>query len=164
MGDELSSWAYRSHDDLFDLLSIDLEEVLSLRVDKPGAYALASAKSDWTFRYPGGLSRVYYIGRAGSRRDRRRLITHWDQVFWTKERNPNGPKHRGRPWTRAHQREPIYAYGAEFGASVMWWDARTSQTANQLEARLMEDFHTHYGVLPVANRRRESKRPQRASV
>ncbi len=136
-------WLERNLDyefDLFDASEIDLDNFTS------GAYILRAKTLTKPFLYPGGRSKVFYIGKADG--ESGRLASHFNIGWHVSDRNDAEGQFSD------FMIPPLYNYAWKFNARLMWISTRGTQMARNLEKRLLRDFWAKYGALPVANLRR----------
>lgn len=108
---------------------------LSIIDEKPGAYVIVSQGQ--YFPYPGGESKVMYIGESDNLR--RRLIDHYNEY----------KKVCGKQYSQSCPSR--YYYMESFGAKVYCFYTRGGQTSKNLESDLIEYFTNRYGAIPVGN-------------
>lgn len=103
---------------------------------EPGAYVLIAVKGQ--FKYLGGMSSVFYIGKASKLRQR--LRRHKRKFKEATNKNRSHPIYR-----------PVTEYAAEYGAIVAVLQADEETCERELEFLLLAEFVAKFRGLPIAN-------------
>jgi hypothetical protein len=101
-----------------------------------GAYILVASE---TFLYPGGRSRVFYIGQSTNLRWR--LRTH---LRYSRHVQGNQRVSDWLYW-------PRYEYAGKFGVRYAYVQTHNGMTSRAVEEELMASFAHRYLAFPVAN-------------
>jgi hypothetical protein len=128
---------YREPDgNLLDILNKDNLEILP---SCSGAYILMSIKQ--SFVYPGGKSKVLYIGK--SKNLFKRIKTHHNNL---KKIVSLKKSELCNDWYYKR-----YQYMRKFGCQVFWYSTRGIQDSKNLESDIMEYFYDRYLSIPIGN-------------
>lgn len=117
-----------------------------------GAYVIQSDSMFEPFQYPGGLSRVYYIGKAPP--PGHRLVDHRENTKdWDHRYSVLMEEYKDHRFV-----EPVYNYAQRFEAWITWFRTVEGTTPESLERELMTAFWDQHGAYPAAVRRFERQK------